>query len=208
VDSACEQPRQVPSSRCPNPKSPMAKIILNPAVNGFSGRSGNLVYRQVGDETIVAQRPSRPTRAATPAQLAQRERFRLAGAYATRVLADPFQRRVYETMAASLNRRADKIVAADFLTPPVVETIDLSAYRGKIGDVIRIIATDDIEVVSVNVAIQTAAGNTFEQGAASKVHGVWIYTATIDAPAGERLAITATAKDRPGHDGTKTMAWP
>lgn len=70
----------------------------------------------------------------------------------------------------------------------------------------RIIATDDTEVVSVEVAIQMAAGDVVERGGAGKVHGVWLYLAKCDAPAGARLTVTATAKDRPGHAGARTTA--
>src|SRR5581483_8258437 len=97
--------------------------------------------------------------------------------------------------------RADKLVAADFLNPPVVEEIDASEYEGQPGGLIRVIATDDVEVVSVGVAIRTASGVLVEDGSATKLHGVWRYVATGAAPAGAPLVITATAKDRPGHSG-------
>jgi hypothetical protein len=185
----------------------MAKAYLNPVFNGLSGKSGGMVFRRLGAQTILAKRPDTKERTASRAQQAQRDRFAQAGAYAKQVLSDPWQRRSYEVLAKERNRRADKLVAGDFLNPPVVDEIDVSGYQRRPGGVIRIFATDDIEVVSVHVAIETPDG-IVEQAAASKLHGVWCYTATSAAPAGAALTITATAKDRPGHNGGGRVVCP
>ena len=106
----------------------MAKAHLNPAFDGISGRSGGIVYRRLRGETIIARRLESRARAASPAQEAQRQRFAEAIPYAREVLSDPGQRRTNERLARERNRRADNLVAADFLTPPVVEEIDVSGY--------------------------------------------------------------------------------
>lgn len=188
----------------------MAKVTLHPAFRTLSGTQGGLVYRNVGGQTVIARRPDQPTRKRKPsaAQLAQRERFAAAGRYARSVLADPYQRREYERLAAASHRRIDKLVESDFLTPPVVEEINLAEYTGGSGDVIRVFATDDVEVVSVDVALHTAAGARLEAGRAVKIHGVWVYTTTTAAPSQQRLIISATAKDRPGHEGVSAASYP
>ena len=84
--------------------------------------------------------------------------------------------------------------------------VDLAEYRGRRGDRIRVIAFDDLEVVSVEVAIRTAAGAWVDTGAAVDVQRVWIFTTTSDAPAGEPLVVTAAAKDRPGNVGVLSVA--
>lgn len=180
----------------------MATAKLNQALGSLSGKLDGWVYRQVKGKTVVAGAPN-PEVPAEPsqAQLAQRKRFTAAQAYMKQVLADPCQREAYEAMARALGRRADKLVAGDFLNPPVVDRIDLSGYHGQPGDLIRVLATDDVEVVSVEVVLKTAAGAVLERGPATKLHGVWRYAATLPAPAGQRITIHATAKDRPGHDG-------
>ena len=184
---------------------PMAKAQLNPAFDGISGRSGGIVYRRLRGETILARRPEPRARAASPAQAAQRQRFAEAVQYAREVLSDPWQRRMYEQLAQERNRRADKLVAADFLTPPVVEEIDVSGYQRRPGGIVRVLATDDIEVVAVEVAIQTADGSSVEHGPAVRIHGVWCYRTTAVPAANLALTITATAQDRPGHTGTLTV---
>ncbi len=186
----------------------MAKVTLHPAFNTLSGTQGGLVYRNTGGQIVMARRPRPSKRKPSAAQLQQRERFAAAGRYARKVLADPCQLRAYEALARERNRRADKLVASDFLTPPVVDAIDLSGYRGEPGGLIRVLATDDIEVVSVHVAVHTAAGVKLEEGLAGKLHGVWRYLTTAARPGSETLTITATATDRPGHHGTARIAYP
>jgi len=81
-----------------------------------------------------------------------------------------------------------------------------SIYRAQHGDLVRGIATDDAEVVSVDVVLQLAGGVTLERGPATKLHGAWRYPATRAAPAGQRVTIVATARDRPGHGGRDETA--
>jgi hypothetical protein len=69
---------------------------------------------------------------------------------------------------------------------------------------IRVITSDDIEVVAVEIAIHTSAGVRLEHGDAAQVHGVWCYRTSSSEPAGEPLVVTAVARDRPGHEGRQT----
>jgi hypothetical protein len=186
----------------------MPKITMNAGFKSASGGLDDVIFRTVRGQTFMTRRPEPQPSKPSPAQQKQRERFAAASYYAREVLSDPCQRRAYEAFAQEHGRRADKLLTSDFLTPPVIDEIDLSSYRGRAGDIIRVRATDDIEVVSVNVTVQTAAGVKLEEGAANKVHGVWRYSATMAPPAGETLTIIATAKDRPGHDGVGRVSYP
>jgi hypothetical protein len=168
----------------------------------------DVVYRNVRGQTFMTRRPERRKDKPSPAQRKQRDRFTAAGEYAREVLADPCQRREYEALALERGRRADKLIASDFLTPPVVNEIDLSGYRGRIGDLIRVRATDDLEVVSVMVTVRTGGGGKLEEGPATKQHGVWRYLTTAARPSGETVTITATAKDRPGNGGDAVVSYP
>ena len=183
------------------------KLELHPAFKSVSGMMDDVVYRQMGGQVIMQGAPRRRKDAKTAAQLQQRERFAAAVRYAQTVLEDPWQREIYAELAKERGRRADKLLTSDFLTPPGVRRIDLTTYRAQPGDVIRIIAVDDIEVVSVAVALRTAAGVLVEQGAARKVHGVWLYAATAAAPAGERITCSVTAQDRPGNTTVGTAVY-
>lgn len=167
-----------------------------------------MVFRRVRGKTIIAHRPDVRSRESSAAQQAQREKFALARAYAKSVLADPWQRQAYEKQAKLRNRRVDLLVVSDFLTPPVIELLDVSGYQGQAGGTIRILAEDDIEVVSVEVTIKTTSGQSIERGFAAPVHGVWCYRATTSAPADESLIVTAIARDRPGHEGMRACVMP
>jgi hypothetical protein len=183
----------------------MARAHLHPAFDGFSGTSGTMVFRRMNGETFISRRPESRKQKSSTAQQAQRDRFRDAMFYARTVLADRWQRRIYDDLAKQLDRRADKLVASDFLTPPVIDEIDATEYSRQVGGVIRVFATDDVEVVLVRIRIRTTGGTLVEEGAAAKVHGLWRYTATAVPPSGEALTITAIAKDRPGNEGSGTL---
>ena len=182
----------------------MAFITTHPAFSGISGTNGGMVFRQLRGKVVVAQRPETRDLEPSPAQQAQRDRFTLAAAYAREVLSNPWQRRMYERLAASRNRRVDKLLMSDFLTPPVIEDIDVSVYQRRSGDLVRIIASDDIEVVGVEVAIHTATGALLEQEQAISVHGVWCYRTMAQAPVNEPVVVSALARDRPGNEARQT----
>lgn len=186
----------------------MGKAIFNSGLN-VSGRVDGWVYRQVQGQVVVARQPRPKGKKAkpSPAQAAQQLRFRMANEYVKRVLADPCRRRAYEQLAQERNRRADRLVASDYLTPPEVEHIDVTDYQGRRGGAIRVLAFDDVEVVSVKVALSTAAGVLLEQGFATKDHGVWVYTTTATATLGGTLTIRATATDRAENQATRTVSY-
>ena len=164
-----------------------------------------MIFRHVRGKTVIASRPEKRVRPSSAAQQEQRERFAQARRYAQEVLADPWQREAYDRLAKQRNRRTDLLLISDYLTPPEVTAIDVSGYQRQPGDTIRLFAEDDIEVVSVEVTIQTASGVTLERGFGAQVHGVWCYRVTAATPAGAPLTITATARDRPGHAGSRSV---
>jgi hypothetical protein len=189
----------------------MGKISGN-AVGTLSGRVDDFVYRQTLHGVVVARRP-RPKAAPrkqkkSSAQKDQQERFSCANLYARHVLEDPLARRAYERLAKERNRRFDRMVAGDYLTPPVIEHIELAGYHGRAGEPIRVLAWDDVEVVSVEVQIHTTGGTLVEKGQARSVHGVWNYAASADAPANEYLIITVTARDRPDNAVSQKIVYP
>jgi hypothetical protein len=185
----------------------MAKTPLNPAVGPLKGRVDGWVYRQVLGQTVVSRRPQTKDKAATEAQAVQRQKFSGAIAYAQRILGDPWHLKMYQALARAQNRRYDKLLVSDYLTPPTVEEIDLSEYNRQPGSRITILALDDVEVVSVRIVIRTAANVVVEEGWAEKEHEIWRYRATARAPV-DVLTVMATATDRPAHTGTLTVVCP
>jgi hypothetical protein len=77
----------------------MAKAKLNSAFVQLSGQLDGLVFKQYATGVVVSRLPRMEHIQPSPAQLAQRERFRAAGKFHQQVLADPVLKRRY--MAAA-----------------------------------------------------------------------------------------------------------
>lgn len=85
----------------------MAKAKLHPLLEGISGRFKGLVFRLAHNgKTSVYISPDMSRVEWSPAQVAQRERFAEASAYAKAAIADPEVRAVYERM--SLEKKNNK----------------------------------------------------------------------------------------------------
>jgi hypothetical protein len=185
----------------------MAKVRLNPVMEQFRGKVGDLVFKRFADEVIVTRNPDREGLIPTPGQLAHRERFRLAALYGKAVFAEPSKKAIYEEAAKAKGIPVFSLTVADFFNAPVVDEIDLSGYTGKAGEPIGIRAHDDFEVNGVAVAIRNLEGMVLEQGAAAKQsNGVWRYVTTSTLPIEHAVSIEVTASDRPGNKTVKTQA--
>ena len=181
---------------------PMARVTLNPVLDQISGSVGDLVFRRTpsGGQSI-ASKPSPPAGGPSEAQLAQRDRFRRAAAYGRSVMADPEARAFYDALAAARKVPVFSLVVADFLHAPTVGAVDVSGYAGAAGDVVRVEAWDDVEVVRVEVVLTDGAGAVLETGEAVSDGWRWTYTAQAAAPPGATVTVTARAVDRPGGVG-------
>lgn len=182
----------------------MAKVELNSALSALSGRMDNWVYRRTRRGVSVGKRPLM-TRPPTLAQVAVRDRFRQAAAYAKAALLDPALRSRYEAVARSRALAAFPCALTDFLTPPRVDAIDLGAYHGRVGDLIKVAAFDDFEVTGVTVTIRDDADGLLMQGPAVLTDGRWSYAATAAIQIGEAVTVEAVATDRPGHTGSRSV---
>ena len=183
----------------------MAKVKLNPILEQVSGKVGDLVFRRYGDQTVISQKPDTEGREWTEAQLAHRERFRQAALYGRLVMADPETKALYEEVAGARGKPVFSLTVADFFNAPSVDSVDLSSYAGVAGDAIVIMASDDFDVLAVQVSLTDGDGNAIESGAALESppdSGRWVYTATATVNTGTTVRIAVTAEDRPGGLGT------
>lgn len=187
----------------------MAKIKLNPVMEGMHGSIGDLVFKRCGEEVVVGRKPNASQHPPTASQAAVRDQFRLAALYGKAVLADPAVRAGYDTAAKEKGIPVLALAIADFFNDPAVDEIDLSGYAGQADGTIRIRAHDDFQVTGVAVAIREAGGTVLEQGAATAgADGTWAYQTTGTVATGQTVPIEVTATDRPGHRSTKTEARP
>lgn len=176
----------------------MARIDSNLVLHGVSGTiGGQLVIRRHRGGYILAAAPGRLTdRAATQKQKDQHERFRRAVLYgkATQGLPE------YQALAASRGLSAYVVAMTDYLKPPEIQGIDLTAYTGAPGEEILVAAVDDVKVQTVVVELSDKTGAVFEQGkavASPQDPHRWIYTATAKAP-GQPVQILVKAIDLAG----------
>lgn len=175
----------------------MAKVRNNIVIKGLSGSLGDqlVVKQDKGGRTIVAVKPEfDENHVFTEAQKEVQENFREATAYAKAAKTNE----VYTDKAEGTARSSYNVAVADWFHAPEILEIDVSAWSGAAGQVIRVKAMDDVQVTQVNVVITDNAGTVSEQGQAVLSDGLWWnYTTTASAPQNPR--IVATARDLPGH---------
>ena len=179
----------------------MSDVELNPTVDGYRGSIGRLVFKKYKGRTIVAKRPVR-TKEQSQAELARQENFREAVAYAKSVLANPVASEFYKPIAFQRDISVYNCALGDFLKVPTIKPLDLDSYKGRIGDVIKIRAIDDIGFADLTVEIVAQDGTVIESGPAVEVgerSGKWIYTATKAVALGSDVFIEVKGCDHAGN---------
>lgn len=180
----------------------MAKVGKNIVTQGLTGMiGGTLVFRQVGDETIVAQAPAKREREATESEKGKQRRFRLAILYGKGANADAATRAEYAKQADG-NQSAFNVAVADFLNGPEIDEIDVSGYTGAVGSKIVVRAVDDFMVERVLVTVENADGSVADSGeAVLDENGLdWVWTATTNNATLAGDKITVKVSDLPGND--------
>lgn len=183
----------------------MAKIELNESIGALRGRIDDWVYRQQHGQTIVTPYRTPKIRKPSPAQKQARARFQAAHAYLTEVLSDPLRRLVYQKLGADRKRPPNVLLASNYLTPPVIAQIETSAYTGRVGELIRVVAFDAIAVAAVTVTLRTSDGVGIESGEAVNDHGVWSYRTKTTARAGSPLQLEVTASNHARAEARQTV---
>jgi hypothetical protein len=179
----------------------MAKAILSPSLAGIRGRVESFVYRQQNGQTVILPHTV-PKDRPSKAQKANRNRFSEAKDYAKAVLADPLRRACYRRLAAERKCPSNALLIANFLNPPTIELVDLDEYQGRVGDRVRVVAEDPIEVVSVTVTLRLAStGKVLESGDATRDHDVWVYLCSAVAENVREVRVEIAATNRAGATG-------
>ena len=184
----------------------MAIVKLNDLFKDVSGSIGELELSRRRDKTVVRHKPEvRPL--ATPARLANRERFRTAALYGRTVQSTPALAAVYAPAARSRGVAPYHVALKDFLNPPEVTDIDLRTLPTPAAGPIRVSAIDDFQVVQVWLSLRTTEDQMIEEGAATLdlESGQWLYHLQTEIVRGQTVVVTATATDRPGHHGSSSV---
>ena len=180
----------------------MALVGKNIVTKGLTGMLGEtIVFRLRGGQTVVATAPEKQDRIPTTKEKAHREKFGRAILYGKAVVKNPEQKTLYETQADE-NTSAYNVAVADFMNAPMIDEVDVSLYTGEIGSTIRVRATDDFMVSSVNVKIENPDGTLAEEGlAVADETGLdYIFTAKKKNASLEGDKITIEVNDLPGNE--------
>jgi hypothetical protein len=141
----------------------------------------------------------------TQGQLDQWARFKDAAQRAKAALENPVTYEFYATIARQRDSHAYAVAFTDFLVKPQIKPLDLSEYKGRVGDPILIRAVDDIGLGDVEVTLTANNGTQIEQGKAVESGlrtGQWTYTATAPVALGSDIFINVVGFD---HAGTQAQ---
>jgi len=179
----------------------MSNVELNETISGYRGKIGQLVFKKYKGRTIVCRKGviSRPP---TEAQLASRADFREASEFAKTVKANPALLAFYEPIARQREVTVRVVAMGDCLKKPTLKPLDLSHFKGQIGDVMEIKAVDALGLVELNVKIVAQDGTLIESGQAVEQgarSGKWIYTATAQVAPGTEVFIEVEGCNHAGN---------
>ena len=90
------------------------KVKLNPTVERFRGKIGNMTYRVMYGKQTAMKTPDMSKVRWSEAQQTERQRFREAIAYARAAMADPAVRAQYEKRGKTAKRQAFRVAVSDF----------------------------------------------------------------------------------------------
>lgn len=189
----------------------MAKSKDNVVMQGASGRIGkNLVFRQRGDQTIIAKTPRIPTdRVMSAKQVAVQYKFYDATQYAKSVMLDDDLKAAYKSKA-NVNQSAYNVAFKDYFTEPEIRRVDDRAYEGEVGDKINFHVKDVMVLRSLSVEILDAQDTVIESGAAvlkDKSDSEWIYTTTMQNPDYFDCKYRITMVDKPNKVVTESRSY-
>ena len=182
----------------------MTKVRFKGPIAGFSGEMDGVVFadtKKKNRTTAYVKKNNPPSEA----QLAVRARVAKAARRVKAKLEDPALREFYESIARERDSLAHLVAVKDWMVPPTFKALDLSEYKGNVGDQISVVAKDDIGLASVIFTLTTVDGTRLEQGPAVEDGvrtGDWIYTATVPVPLGSDIFVEARGVD---HAGNKTV---
>jgi hypothetical protein len=182
----------------------MAKIKLNPAVASMHGRLGDMVHRRLWGQQVVSHPPDFSERVPSEKQRSSNDRFKTGSVQWTGLPSDVKDR--YRARAKELEMPPCGLFHRTRARPPVVEAVDLSEYTGQAGQLIRIRATDLVDLAAVGVIVRLAGGTELERGTAARVsqgERWWTYQTTAAAEQAAGLTVEAVATNWAGRSGSR-----
>ncbi len=180
----------------------MAKI-KKPDETDISAMLSDVVAPKMYRNRVVVSRVTHPKQSTSEKKLEANDRFADANQYAKNILKMPGMKELYAKGISARLSNTHTVAVSDYLNAPVIHAINIKEYHGTAGDKLRIRATDDFQVTSVEVRILNKEGNILEKGEALKNKrkpSSWVYTTTVNNTELEGTKIQVRAKDRPGNE--------
>ena len=182
----------------------MTKVQFKGPIAGFSGEMDGMVFadtKKKNRTTAYVKKNNPPSEA----QLVVQARVAKAARRVKTKLEDPALRAFYESIAQERDSLAHLVAIKDWMVQPTFKPLDLSEYKGNVGDKISVVAKDDIGLASVIFTLTAMDGTQIEQGPAIEDGvrtGDWFYTATVPVSLGADIFVEARGVD---HAGNKTV---
>lgn len=167
------------------------------------------VLRKCKGQIIISKKPAKRASLSEPQQK-QLSRFKEAIAYAKAAIADEEIRKGYSKRAEKSDRNlsAYNVAISDYMHCPIIMGVDLSGYRGGLGDEIIIEATDDFKVEGMMVEIYRDDGSLVEVGMADEMidkPDIWVYYAQSEIACVAGYTVNVRVTDLPGNITEKAV---
>lgn len=145
----------------------MAKAKRSAIFTALSGTIDDDHYARTTRDgrTIISLKPDFSNRQSSEAQLHTQSRIKQASAYAKVAYKE---NPIYAIKAEGTRMNAYNVALADWMHPPVIRSMSLHS-----GSLIRVEATDDVQVTHVIVTVLDGQGQRLEQGEANLEQGIW-----------------------------------
>lgn len=186
----------------------MANVYRNQFANGWNGDSGDpfVVHKTGSGKIIVAGKPMFDHNLTyTERQTMHQAAVRDSALYAS--FAE--NQEAYIRRAEEMGTTAYALAVADWYGAPKLLEINVDRWTGKVGEVIRVKARDNVMVASVRLVIRDAQGDILEMGEAvpSEAGSAWWnYITQSRIPITPFPSVQAIALDLPGNRDSFTIS--
>ncbi|MGA3012603.1 MAG: hypothetical protein ABSD71_01080 [Bacteroidales bacterium] len=179
----------------------MAVSYNNLITREYSGRVGDVVFKNYHGKSVMAKRPDCSKVIKTAKQVEHMNEFARAVKYGQYVIKNQELSKYYRKKRPDLSPYHAAI--SDYRSRPVIERIDVSGYQGLPGNVVTVSVWDKWNIEGVDIVIFNALGEVIDCGAAVprqfSGNTEWDYKATVENIDYKSSRILVRAKDRPGH---------
>jgi hypothetical protein len=178
----------------------MAKFHHSMSARGLTDNMADqfVICSTRSGKTFFASAPGFDFGSSKEAQQTPQEAFRAAATYAVFAATQD----VYIRRARDTGMTASDLALIDWFGKPKVFEIDIDTWTGKIGQIVRVKARDNVMVARVAVVIRDTEGNILEAGEAVRSEtgsAWWIYTTRSLVPMTPFPSVEAIAWDLPAN---------